>query len=156
MWLHYNEVLYDNNNSIYPQELLNLDTEVQYKWNDKGLGNLPHTYQNKFTISIVALLQWSPATKFNWLFKIWAAREIQDNTYLSIQLHHTSIPTIKLKYVACKTRAAAWKTHQHQLLFPSYLYLHIYIITVRHLPRLLALCLSLDAFASWHLVCCKP
>ena len=103
LWLHRNEILHETQKSIHPQEMINLDEEVQYEWN-KGLDQLPQTHHHKFTVSLDDLLRHNCTSKINWLFSIWAARETKDPTYLSTQIHRHSQPALKFKYVAWKTR----------------------------------------------------
>ena len=82
MWEHRNKFLHETNFSYHPQEIIEINREVENEWNT-NLNGLPTTYSTLFTGTLEAKISKTHRMKLKWLTTVWALRETHTPDYFT-------------------------------------------------------------------------
>ena len=103
IWTNRNTYLHKNRQSIHPQEEAQLNEEITYE-HTKGQAGLTTSHKAFFNQPIETILAKTLPNKINWLYGIWAAREMKNPAYLSERSINNPNPTLRFRYVKWKEK----------------------------------------------------
>ena len=103
MWDHRSTVLHEHNNSIHPQEKINLKDEI-IREKHLGYSSLPNHYKELFTVPLQICLTWTSTKQIEWLFNVWAARETLNPNYMDITINQYSNIALRFRYKKWKEK----------------------------------------------------
>jgi hypothetical protein len=78
MWLHRNEILHNNGQTIHAHETRALDDEIRLEM-ELGLDDLDNRYRHLFQTTVQEQLNKSMIHKRMWIMSVWAARDNNDD-----------------------------------------------------------------------------
>ena len=102
MWKHRNKFLHETNYSHHPQEIKEIDLEVEYEWN-RNLDLLSPTYSTLFHGTLEDKLSKPHRMKLKWLVTLWALRELHQPDYFTTVVTAND-PMTRYRYLKWKTQ----------------------------------------------------
>ena len=88
MWLNRNNTLHKEKLSIHPANIKNLNREIEFEF-EQGIQELPTNQQYLFKSSKEELIAKPTHNKLKWIYTVWSARELINESYLYKEQEHT-------------------------------------------------------------------